>query len=399
MKSSSAVTKIRKTVEWVAVILFLIGIAMPMIGMAIGGNSPRSESGASSSSYPKLSVTWPSMISFPLRYKAYFQDNFGFRHSLIRWHGIVMLRLLGSASSKVIPGTHNWLYYAGEQSVDGIRRTQPLTGKDLLGWKKAIESHDRWLAGQGARYLVVIVPDKHTIYPEYLPSSYAPIRKDSRLDQFMRYMSTNCSVPVLDLRDVLMDEKKHGVIYYRTDTHWNSAGAFAGYQAIIGEVRAWYPSLRCRQESDYRITRSKVKGGDLARMLGLKDVLDDEDVVFVPKQPRHARIVGKGSLDKWPTKDIVAQPKVITECPDGEIPRVVMLRDSMASALLPFLSEHFAKATYTWTDPRDVPVEVIKREHPSLVIQEIVERRLLLDVPSPLRTPKLAEPAPDAKRK
>jgi hypothetical protein len=63
----------------------------------------------------------------------------------------------------------------------------------------------------------------------------------------------------------------------------------------------------------------------------------------------------------------------------------VIFRDSFASALVPFLSEHFSRAVYLWQN--DVDAQVVEQEHPDIVIQEIVGRHLHNFIPSPELVP------------
>jgi hypothetical protein len=56
------------------------------------------------------------------------------------------------------------------------------------------------------------------------------------------------------------------------------------------------------------------------------------------------------------------------------MPRAVVFRDSFSNALVPFLSEHFERVVWVWD--RDVLPEVVLREQPDLVIQEVVGRFL-----------------------
>jgi len=68
------------------------------------------------------------------------------------------------------------------------------------------------------------------------------------------------------------------------------------------------------------------------------------------------------------------EARVVTEQADRSRPRAVVFRDSFGSALIPFLSEHFSRAVYPWQDNLDP--DVVLAEHPDVVIQEWVGRRL-----------------------
>ena len=59
-------------------------------------------------------------------------------------------------------------------------------------------------------------------------------------------------------------------------------------------------------------------------------------------------------------------------------PRAVMFRDSFATWLIPFLVDHFRRITFSWQYTFDR--ELVEKEHPDVVIQEMVER-VLMDAP------------------
>ena len=62
--------------------------------------------------------------------------------------------------------------------------------------------------------------------------------------------------------------------------------------------------------------------------------------------------------------------------PQGEIPSAVLLRDSFGEGLLPYLAGHFQRADWVWT--YDFPADLIEQVHPSLVIEQLVERKLMV---------------------
>ena len=115
---------------------------------------------------------------------------------------------------------------------------------------------------------------------------------------------------------------------------------------------------------------------DLAAMMGLTRVLRETDLTLVPRRRRQAMVVeprGAAATDEAGLR--------ITEIPGSMLPRAVIFRDSFASRLVPFLSEHFSRASYLWQN--DFDADVIRREQPDVVIQEIVGRHLYNYVPSP----------------
>jgi hypothetical protein len=54
-----------------------------------------------------------------------------------------------------------------------------------------------------------------------------------------------------------------------------------------------------------------------------------------------------------------------------------MFCDSFTIALFPFLSEHFQRVAYIWQVFPTFDTAMVHKEHPDVVIQELVERKLL----------------------
>jgi len=130
------------------------------------------------------------------------------------------------------------------------------------------------LAARGIKYLFVIPPDKHSIYPENLPAwliGSRPVGCRSKLDQLVDYMRKHSTVEVLDLRPALLAGKKTAPTYLQQDSHWNWYGGFIGCQEVIKALARQTPQLPPLQLEDFDWSNAPAAGGDLARILGLKD--------------------------------------------------------------------------------------------------------------------------------
>ena len=228
--------------------------------------------------------------------------------------------------------------------------------------------------------MFTIAPDKYVIYPEEMPASLVRIGRTSRTDRVYEALRGS-GVTSVDVRPALLDARIRERVYQRTDTHWNDRGALAAYQQVIAAVRARVPSTpppwTC---ADFEPVTRVVEGMDLAGMMGLTRVLREEDLVLVPRRPRLARVIEPAGAG--PTDEL---GRLVTEIRGSRLPRAVILRDSFVSRLVPFLSEHFSRAVYLWQN--DFDAEVVRTEHPDVVIQEIVGRHLYGFIPSPELVP------------
>ena len=273
-----------------------------------------------------------------------------------------------SSSKKVLIGKQKWLFYTQDNVIEDYRGLFPFSDAELAQWKNTLEQRKKWLAEQGIAYQCIIAPNKTSIYPEYLPDAVIKFRYKTPLDQLVDYLSKNSSVQILDLRAKLSTQKKKGLLYYKTDTHWNERGAFIAYRAIIDQLRTFFPQLKAIEVHDLELGAQSYFSGDLASMLGLQNDYFEERPLYRLRRIQAHRV---GS-----------EPKGFSQAPFTMVtknqnnPRAIVFRDSFASALVPFLSENFSSITYFWQRwDKSVPiVQIIEKEKPDIVLEEIVER-------------------------
>lgn len=369
MNPSEPITsRVRAISEIVFIGLFLGIVCLPLVGKLLPSEGAFAlTENRRPAAFPTVDVMSPgwgfSIASFPRRFERYWDDSFAFRWYLIRAHSIIKLALGVSPSPKALVGQNGYLYYAAEQSVDYFRAVKPFSARELTQWREELESRRAWLAERGIRYLVVVAPNKETIYPEFMPPELRPVSADTRLDQLKRELLTHSSVELLDLRPGLRQAKQAQRVYHRTDTHWNDAGASVAYAEILAHLSRWFPELRGGTLPGSLVVHN-TSGGDLARILALDDRFREDRIDFVPAAPQRARkSADPGGSD------------VAMECADCGGPRVVMTQDSFNTNLAPLLAEHFTRIVFV--DGTRLDRSLIDRERPALVIQEFVERVLM----------------------
>jgi alginate O-acetyltransferase complex protein AlgJ len=360
--------------ERTLVAIFLMALCLPLAGMVLRlDHDPPSAENRTLAPRPQLRWDTASLRSLPEQWTRYFEDHFAFRQRLVRWQAIVRLNALRvSPSDAVIRGRDGWLFYADDGAMEDYAEALPFTDAELEAWRQTLQDTSDWLRAQGIAYLFVVSPDKHVIYQEYMP---ATIRRAevSRIEQLVSHLRAHSTVRVLDLRPALLAAKAHERIYHRTDTHWNDRGAFVGYQQIVEALAADVPALPPPSRSAFEPRVVRSAGLDLAGMLGLTTVLDEDDLVLVPRRPGTARI-----LEPHDPNPRLMHPRIVTEA-QHRGPRAVVFMDSFGAGLVRFLSEDFSRVVYLWQNNMDP--QVVRQERPQVVIQEWVGRRLATQPP------------------
>ncbi|RJP80139.1 MAG: tetratricopeptide repeat protein [Desulfobacteraceae bacterium] len=331
---------------------------------------------------PAIRMDMKALKSFPTKFEAYFNDQFGFRDAFIYIHNYVNATMLKiSPVPDVIMGKQNWLFLKtapyGEEKQ---------SGKQLEAMKLHLETKRDWLAQRGIQYVFMPAPNKQSIYPEYLPENQNKKKQNLQIDDLIHYLQGTSTFMILDVRPQLRNGKDDDFVYYLTDHHWNDKGAFIAYQGLINFIHQWFPEMtplslqRMNQYSDIS------NGMSLANMMGLSDVFQETVIKLeVPrpcshKKPYTAMIpewnkkAGSGIEKDWYRMRIPIQ----SICGNADR-KAIVFRDSFFDMLVPFFSEHFREAVYIWTrfDYSILP-ELINRIRPDIVIEECVESEIFL---------------------
>jgi hypothetical protein len=352
---------------------FLVVLVAPGAGMLLGVDlqGPRAEN-RTLAPRPPLAWDWSTLRAWPEAATKYFEDHFAFRSRLVRWQAELRLAVHGTPSPDVFVGRDGWFFYAEDGAAQDYASQTPFAPDELELWRQTLQHTYDWLRRRGIAYVFVIAPDKHAVYPEFMPPAIARVR-ESRSEQLVAYLRAHTDVPVADLRPALLAAKGGDRLYHRTDTHWNDRGAFVGYQEIV-RVLGRQLTIAPLGRDAFLPRTTRAPGMDLAGMMGLTQALEEEDLMFEPREPPRWRIAEPASADSrymdW---------RIVTEHEDGRLPRAVVFRDSFGAALVPLLAQHFSRALYLWQYNFDPAV--VAQEHAAVVIQEWVGRRLSTELP------------------
>lgn len=308
--------------------------------------------------------------------EAYFNDHFGFRKRLIRWYQQWKIRLYrdqGVVMNRVVSGQDGWLFYGEDRMVDHYLCIAKFSPEQLQAWRNLLEKRRDWLAARGIEYLFVIPPDKQNVYSEKLPVwllKAAPPHRQTKLDQLMEYMKAHSTVAILDLRRPLLEAKTTLPTYQQTDTHWNGYGAFVACQEIIKTLAPEIPGLPPLRSADFTWSNRPFPGGDLARMLGVKEA-EKNYFVFTPRFPDTAPSLRAApelvSMYGSHNTNMISQSAGLLSA------TAVVFHDSFGAWWRPILGYSFKRVIFMWDD-REFNAGVIAANHPQVVINEMLER-------------------------
>ena len=191
-------------------------------------------------------------------------------------------RVLKDPGEKAVRGDSSFLFY--RQDVDFLVKPAPWIIDSLDNPIEAVLDFKKELEKRGVELLVVVVPGKPSIYPEFLNSSMYGMFKRKDFSLGLRFVDTlqTLGVETVNLYPVLhnakLDDRAGDLLYLNTDTHWTPRGARIAAQAIAEQVKKMkvskeFPKLDL---TDSLVTA--VRTGDVATMADLEYAFPDQTV-------------------------------------------------------------------------------------------------------------------------
>ena len=203
--------------------------------------------------------------------------------------------------SMTVPGKEGWLFFGpelrfvsagrfwGKAAAKVSRATKPEFADPL----PVIIDFHRQLKKMGVELLLIPVPSKSVVYPDFLSDQLTisrenpPVRIDAETQAFYQLLRKE-GIQVLDLTSFFLANRFHreGAPFCKQDTHWSGNGCVLAARKIREEIQR-RPWLKAIPKSAYQTAwKSLPITGDLWKALGEKSL---------PQEILSVRQVGTGS--------------------------------------------------------------------------------------------------------
>ena len=268
-----------------------------------------------------------------------------------------------------IPGRDAWISLQSFVETALLQKTQ--SGGILLGDKGQmfdrtyglVSSEERTLprniaavASLAARcpgkVYVMVAPAASSIYPERVPAHAPLLQEESYLGQIQAAVEQAGGV-YLPLKDALSAHKDE-YIYYRTDHHWTTQGAYYAYSELCSALglepfdRAAHTAVDVPDFYGTFYSRARTWNAqpDTLTYYDLDNPLTIYTVTG-PGMPTEGQTTGLYDLDKLDVYDKYAaflhgNNGLSRVEGDGE-GRILVIKDSYANSLIPFLTANYAQ--------------------------------------------------------
>ena len=193
-----------------------------------------------------------------------------------------------------------------------------------------------------------IIPSAAEIWSDRLPEGAPTADEKAIIDRLYDTVQTY----TIDMYSVL-EEHKGEDIYYRTDHHWTSLGAYYGYTALMEAMGMEAEPLN----EDAKVTVTDSFYGTIFSSSGVRWVAPDhidryisgdglKVTAYFDGTPTDSTLYVDSYLDK---KDKYSsflggnQPLCVIETENTDAPKVLVIRDSYSDSLAPFLTQNFSE--------------------------------------------------------
>jgi alginate O-acetyltransferase complex protein AlgJ len=381
LRAEDVAARVRTAKNLSIVVFFLVAVGYPLFGfLFLRPKLGETENRALNPPPPPVTGEKWTWQVFPPLFEQYFGDRIGGRAKLLKLRSRICIDALGDYPvQSVWKGKDGWIFLNSVECLAGPLERYADKTPAVSGWAAELAARNRWCDDRGIRYLVVVCPDKHSIYPESLDDAHRRHPPPDPMPRFLAAAAT-AGVRVVDLRPPLLAAKAGHAepIYFPLDTHWTAHGVLVGYRAIAEAVATVSPGFPVRPADRFVRTPAVPKVGDIAALAGLPgDRQVESAFAYVPVPTGHPVT----AADPGPVADtakrgasLLPHIDVIDQRGSPAGPSVLLLHDSFGTQLTHLFAPDCRRLVSIGT--YGFPAELVETEKPRVVIQLFVERTL-----------------------
>lgn len=289
---------------------------------------------------PEISITKVLDGRFQRKYESYLRDQFPGRDHWVSFQTDMELFMGKNEIHNVYIGKNNYLLeHYTEKEFDPQQ-----ISKNLQALEKFVGK-----AKQNADVHVMMVPTKSWVLREKLPA-FAPHYKEQKFyDALQQKLEKE---DVLISVEPVLDAHKEEEIYYRTDHHWTTLGAWYAYEqytkAVSGDLQRAQrkKKFRCISKDFYGTTYAKINYARQADKIEIYEPADKLRVVYNMGEKKTKTLYDFSFLKTADQYSVfTGGNQAVLEITGGikNGKTLLLIKDSFANSILPFLAEDYEK--------------------------------------------------------
>ena len=285
---------------------------------------------------PAFSLSALFSGSYTSDYEKYSADQFALRD--------MWMPLKARAELLVGKTENNGVYYCGDTLIKQFKAT------DTQKLEAKVDAVNTFASKLNVPVYFGLIPGASDIWHGKLPQN-AP---NSSQKELIGDCYSRCSAKCIDIYSLLQSHSSED-IYYRTDHHWTSLGAYYGYEALSASMGYTAPDIstydRKTVTNSFCGTNWSSSGFTWVKPDSMETFVDDSGVDVdnyskgADSAPVQSGLYAKDFLDK---KDKYSYfmggvtPLLHVKTENSSAPSLLIIRDSYTDSLLPFLTQNYS---------------------------------------------------------
>lgn len=299
---------------------------------------------------PSFSVSAYKEGRFESKIENYASDQFILRNGFIRLKTAADTALGGLESNGVYRCRDNYLM---EDITVPTKDVKESNTSALTAFKEA---------NPDLKMYFLLAPNAANILSDKLPVAVSTANQNKYMDDFFETVESLGITPI-DVRDTFKETKKDTQLYYRTDHHWTTDGAYLAFEQVnsVMELKNKVTYTDYAVKNDFR--------GTLASKSGFVNGMDDAIKIYLPAEDSEGyensviyysdtkeKTTQFYQVDSLDAKDAYTvfggsnHPMYTVRTPLDTDRHLLLIKDSYANSMVPFLSQCFSEIVVV--DPR-----------------------------------------------
>ena len=289
---------------------------------------------------PEISITKVLDGRFQKKYESYLRDQFPGRDHWVSFQTDMELFMGKNEIHNVYIGKNHYLLeHYTEKEFDPQQ-----ISKNLQALEKFVGK-----AKQNADVHVMMVPTKSWVLREKLPAFVPHYKEQKFYDALQQKLEKE---DVLISVEPVLDAHKEEEIYYRTDHHWTTLGAWYAYEqytkAVGGDLQRAQgkKKFRCISKDFYGTTYAKINYARQADKIEIYEPADKLRVVYNMGEKKTKTLYDFSFLKTADQYSVfTGGNQAVLEITGGikNGKTLLLIKDSFANSILPFLAEDYEK--------------------------------------------------------
>ncbi|MDZ4992768.1 hypothetical protein GNF80_07220 [Clostridium perfringens] len=279
---------------------------------------------------PKFSIDAFISGTYGHEYEEYINDNFAFREKWINLKSISEYALGKIENNNIVYGKENYMF-------------DKIISYDEERFNNNLKALNEFIDGYDGRVTTMIVPNSYIIYGEYILWGLKLLNQEELISKVYEASNKDTNIDLIKL----LKKNKEDYIYYRTDHHWTTYGAYLAYRAYMESLGEKPIELIDKEKQEVYgfygtyFSKSKLFNAE-------SDILTYYDINNATMEIQGECFNNLYDYEKLNTRDkysfFIRGNNGLTIIRNNEIKnkkRLLMFKDSFANSMIPFLSENF----------------------------------------------------------